>query len=62
MTTGSLLSLFVCPEVADETNMGVEPASAGVAQVVRLVGLCRGRSVLLRLLLFFGCSDPVALV
>ena len=39
MTSGSLLSLFVCPEVADKANPGVEPASTGVARVNRLVGL-----------------------
>ena len=61
MTSGSLLSLFVRPEVADKADPGVEPASAGVAHVSRLVGLCRNRSVLSRLSLFFGCSDPVAL-
>ena len=61
MTSGSLLGLFVCPEVADKADPGVEPTSAGVAHVSRLVGLCRNRSVLLRLLLYFGCSDPVAL-
>lgn len=61
MTSGSLLSLFVCPEVADKADPGVKPTSAGVAHVSRLVGLCRNRSAFLRLSLFFGCSDPVAL-
>lgn len=61
MTLGSLLSLFVCPEVADEADPGIEPTSAGVAHVGKLVGLCADRSVLSHLLPLFGCSDPLAL-
>ena len=44
MTSGSSLSLFVCPEVADKANPGVEPASTGVAHVTSLV-LCPFASV-----------------
>ena len=39
----------MCPEVADKADLGVEPTSAGVAHVSRLVDLCRNRSVLSRL-------------
>ena len=51
----------MCPEVADKADPGVEPTSTGVVHVSRFVGLCRNRSDLSRLLLFFGCSNPVAL-